>query len=101
MDAFLMNAVLETGAGAPIVLAILFRCVCRAAGVPVCVAVLDGGSDCVIWPKGATGESGIRVSGHALVLDIFSRGAVMLEAEVKEFFDVDSLVPCSDRCARL
>ena len=49
--------------------------------------------------QGATGESGIRVSGHTLVLDIFSRGAVMLEAEVKEFFDVESLTPATDRCA--
>lgn len=51
MDAFLMNSVLETGVGAPIVLAIIFRAVCHRAGVRVHLAVLDGGSDCVVWPE--------------------------------------------------
>jgi hypothetical protein len=51
MDSFLMNSVLETGVGAPIVLAIIFRAVCHRAGVRVNVAVLDGGSDCVVWPE--------------------------------------------------
>ena len=51
MDSFLMNSVLETGVGAPIVLAILFRAVCKRAGVSVNLSVLDGGSDCVVWPE--------------------------------------------------
>lgn len=51
MDAFLMNIVLETGVGAPIVLAIVFRAVCQRAGVSVNLSVLDGGSDCVVWPE--------------------------------------------------
>lgn len=51
MDAFLMNSVLETGVGAPIVLAIIFRAVCKRAGVRVNLSVLDGGSDCVVWPE--------------------------------------------------
>jgi hypothetical protein len=41
------------------------------------------------------------VSGHSLVMDIFSRGAVLLEAEVKEFFNIESLSPASDRCVAL
>jgi hypothetical protein len=56
---------------------------------------IKSGAACM---QGSKGGSGIRVSGHTLVLDIFSRGAVMLEAEVKEFFNVETLKPSSDRC---
>ena len=41
------------------------------------------------------------MSGHTLVLDIFSRGAVLLEADLKDYYNVEHLTPASDRSGPL
>jgi hypothetical protein len=67
---FLISSVIERGSGSAVALTLLFREVCRRAGLDVAVAALGGGTLFAVWPEAVAGVTlasaaqSLSVRGH-------------------------------------
>jgi hypothetical protein len=72
---FLISAAIDRGRGSAVTMTLLFREVCRRAGLKVAVAAMAGGTFFVVWPEAVAGvdlnsaAQSLSVRGHRCVPD--------------------------------
>ncbi|PSC70018.1 hypothetical protein C2E20_6550 [Micractinium conductrix] len=94
LDSRLSN-VLENGNGSPGSLAVLYLELCGRMGLALEPVALEGGRYFVLMP--ADNAASLSVAGERFVIDPYSEGLLMSEAEICELFEVGEggLQPCS------
>lgn len=88
-----LNAVMEDGAGTPLLMAILYQEVASRAGLPLNFLLLDGNQYCLLWPQ----HDGCSPS---LLIDPYHNGDLLASEEVRELFqlsehDSEAFVPAT------
>ncbi|GAX76036.1 hypothetical protein CEUSTIGMA_g3479.t1 [Chlamydomonas eustigma] len=80
-----LSSVMESGFGSSATLSFLYMEVCKRAGLSMEARALEDGRYLVLWPK----NQELTVNGKRFVVDPYGGGALLLEDEVCELFDVE------------